>query len=59
MEEKVNEAIMAVGEISIGCTRMLASESGDQLRERYTVLLQDVWKLFNAVNSRLLDEGKG
>ena len=59
MEEKVNEAISAIGQITVDCANILQSENGEEMRDWYSIALEDMWKLFNAVNSRLLDEGKG
>lgn len=59
MENNVFEAISAIGQIAIDCTNMLHAENGGVMRDWYSIALQDLWKLFNAVNSRLLDEGKG
>lgn len=57
--EKINEARTAIGDINIDLIRMFDSKNGDEMRGWYCEALQDLWKLFNAVNSRLLDEGKG
>lgn len=59
MEEKVIEGIAAIGNINIDLTRMFDAKSGEEMRGWYCEALQDLWKLFNVVNSRLLDEGKG
>lgn len=59
MDEKVIEGITAIGNINIDLTRMFDAKSGEEMRDWYSIALEDMWKLFNAVNSRLLDEGKG
>lgn len=59
MEEKVIEGITAIGNINIDLTRMFDAKSGEEMRNWYCETLDDLWKLFTELNSRLLDEGKG
>lgn len=59
MEEKLKVVYSALGKVSDDCAWMIHASDGDVLRAWYNEALQDLNGLFIAVNSRLLDEGRG
>lgn len=57
--EKTKEAFSAIGKVNADMVRMIDAKCGEDMRNWYSEALQDLWSLFNVVNSHLLDEGKG
>lgn len=56
--DSVNEALHAIGNINVDCTRMFDAKTGEDLRNWYAEAVQELWSLFNAVNSQLIQEGR-